>query len=184
MPSVLIDPLQFWGKASPGGDEPERFHPLVFHARDVVAVFGAMTKADTELLGILASSFSAPGDRIVAPLTALVALHDIGKVSKKFQAKSEEAWPAMLGVRSSELHIPYDHAAGAYTLLLHPKLKPILAKVLGEIEFDEKQALISPIAFHHGKPQDRHPNCTSSPGWEDDEKVARENAPGRSGKTR
>jgi CRISPR-associated endonuclease/helicase Cas3 len=169
MSSILIDPLRFWGKASPGGDEAERFHPLVFHALDVSAVFEALIEADAALLGILASSFSAPGDRIVAPLAALVALHDIGKVSKKFQAKSEEAWPAMLGVRSNDFLIPYDHAAAGYTLLLHPKLNPILAKLLGEAESEEKQALISPIVFHHGKPQDRHPNGTSSPGWGDEE---------------
>ena len=94
--------MQFWGKASPSGDEAERFHPLVFHALDVAAVFGALTEADAELLGILASSFAASGERIVATLTVLVALHDIGKVSKKFQAKSEDAWPTMSGAVSSE----------------------------------------------------------------------------------
>ena len=83
MTAISIDPLQFWGKASPSGDEAERFHPLVFHALDVAAVFGALTEADAELLGILASSFAASGERIVATLTVLVALHDIGKVSKK-----------------------------------------------------------------------------------------------------
>jgi len=166
MTAISIDPLQFWGKASPSGDEAERFHPLVFHALDVAAVFGALTEADAELLGILASSFAASGERIVATLTVLVALHDIGKVSKKFQAKSEDAWPTMLGTLSSELQAPYDHAAGGYELLLRDELKPILARLLGEAEFDEKQALLSPIAFHHGKPQDRHPNGTSSPGWD------------------
>ena len=169
MSSILFNPLLLWGKASPGDNTTERFHPLVFHALDVAAVFEALAKADAGLLGVLASSFSAPGDQIAATLTALVALHDIGKVSKKFQAKSQDAWPAMLGDRSVGLQTPYDHAAGGYELLLHSKLKPILARLLGEAGPDEKRALISPIAFHHGKPQDRHPNGTSSLCWGEEE---------------
>ena len=99
MTAISIDPLQFWGKvtAKRRCARSRAVSSARISCADVAAVFEALTEADAELLGILASSFAASGERIVALLTVLVALHDIGKVSKKFQAKSEDAWPTMLG---------------------------------------------------------------------------------------
>ena len=166
MTTVSIDALRFWGKAKPNSNEPGRFHPLVFHSLDVAAVFEALLHLDPGALKLLSTEFRAPADRIILPFTALVALHDVGKVTKKFQAKSKEAWPTCLGGYPGPLPA-FDHAAGSCQLLMG-KLKPLIAPFLEDAGFEARQALLFPIAFHHGKPQDRHPNGASSLDWGDD----------------
>ena len=166
----MLEPMHFWGKASPASNEEDlsQSHPLIFHSLDVAAVFEALLESDRTFLDVLTTAFKSPAARIIRPLTALVALHDIGKVSRKFQAKSEDAWPPMLGPCSSSLRVPYDHAAGSAELLLKT-LQDLVAPFFDDVGIEERTALMLPIAYHHGKPQDRHPTGKSSLVWGDAE---------------
>lgn len=158
-----MNELQFWGKASPQSAASAPFHPLVYHALDVAAVFEALLVSGVAFLPDMAALFDRPADEIVAPLTMLVALHDIGKVDVKFQAKSEIAWPLSLGAWPGE-QPAYDHAAGSMKLFDGP-LGEIIATLVEGDDYFAREALLAPIAFHHGKPQDRHPAGSSSLSW-------------------
>ncbi|MGG2319878.1 HD domain-containing protein, partial [Salmonella enterica] len=61
----------------------------------------------------------APAD-LAALWTFALALHDLGKFSRAFQAKAPECWPAALG-RFDPALCPPDpgHAATGITILLH-----------------------------------------------------------------
>lgn len=154
----LIDPLLFWGKATPRGAGPI-FHPLVFHALDVAASFEALLAVDFLSTVRLEAAFGASVARVVPAMAALVALHDIGKVPRRFQAKSAAAWPPMLGVWPGDPP-RYDHAAGSASLLLG-----VIADSVASLFLDatpaEKAAIVAPIAFHHGKPCDRTGSSTA-----------------------
>ncbi|MGJ0507079.1 MAG: CRISPR-associated helicase Cas3' [Methylocystis sp.] len=143
--------LSFWGKASPHGQAEVR-HPLVYHCLDVAAAFEALVEADARLASDLAAPFQQPATRILPALCALVALHDIGKVDVKFQAKSEAAWRGQgdwPGVPA-----PYDHAAGGMKLF-ERALKSALDELIADTDYFTRAALLAPIAYHHGKPLDR-----------------------------
>lgn len=99
--------------------------------------------------------FSQRADQAIPALTALVALHDIGKVDVKFQAKSETAWHKDLGDWPGT-QPPYDHAAGSKALF-ERALKHALTALVKNEDFFIRSALLTPIAFHHGRPVDRHP---------------------------
>jgi len=147
-----MDPLHFWGKARQRCDGP-LFHPLVFHALDVSAVFEALLGTDQVSKQRIVDVLGAPANEIVPALAVLVALHDIGKADRRFQSKSEIAWPPALGKWAPMP--PYDHAAGSARLLLGG-LNDLIAPLFDSAqEPHEKEALIWPVAFHHGKPCDR-----------------------------
>jgi CRISPR-associated endonuclease/helicase Cas3 len=75
----------FWAKAHPLPGAAAAFHPLVAHCLDVAAV--ALLLPSRQAFGLDA--------RV---LGFLVALHDIGKISRPFQAKECKLWPeAALG---------------------------------------------------------------------------------------
>ncbi|MFY9657166.1 MAG: CRISPR-associated helicase Cas3' [Methylocystis sp.] len=148
-----LNPMQFWGKASPSSSEVRAFHPLVCHALDVAATFEALLAVDMRARERLEATFATGIDRLSAPLAALVALHDIGKVDKRFQAKSEEAWPQMLGSWPGPLEA-YDHAAGT-DKLLNEQLADVTTRLMAHLEPGAQAALLKPIAFHHGKPCNR-----------------------------
>jgi len=172
--SRLINPLSFWGKASPESGETPLFHPLVFHALDVAASFEALLAIDNCAGSKLEAAFAAPIASIIPALAALTALHDIGKTAKKFQAKSEAAWPDMLGPWPGEPP-RYDHAAGSSDLLLG-RIQDVSAPLFEDADIDAKTALLTPIAFHHGKPCDRtgQPSTIDQRDVENARLVARE----------
>ena len=145
--------MLFWGKASPSKSEGHRFHPLVCHALDVAATFEALLTVDRRSRENLQAAFGVGIGQLTSPLTALVALHDIGKVDRQFQAKSEDAWPQMLGPWPGPLS-SYDHAAGSERIL-GEHLRDVIAGITGEIGSKVTTALLTPIAFHHGKPCNR-----------------------------
>ena len=69
----------FWGKARPGNGATAPTHPLVAHALDVAAVALLLPRRTPILDGRM--------------LGFLVALHDLGKFSRPFQAQVREHEP-------------------------------------------------------------------------------------------
>ncbi len=133
----------FWGKARPVENADSAAHPLVAHALDVAAV-----------------AVLLPGEALALDgrtLGWLVALHDIGKFSRTFQAKEPRHWPASsLG--------PFDpaglagprHDAMALTLFDAAKdlLMPVFPPRAGRCGWSdgERGQVLRALAGHHGRP--------------------------------
>jgi CRISPR-associated endonuclease/helicase Cas3 len=139
---------EFWGKAHPAERAGAGAHPLVAHALDVAAVavlLGAriIPEMDGRMLGFL------------------VALHDIGKFSRPFQALSELNWPTMvLGPfphHDRPPAAPRHDALGA--LLLEQEFSnrfdDLLPVSTGEWTHGARGHLWRALAGHHGQPPSR-----------------------------
>jgi CRISPR-associated endonuclease/helicase Cas3 len=128
---------RFWGKARPTVGEGEAFHPLAAHCLDVAAV--AM-----ELDGI--PELSPP------QLGFLIALHDIGKFARSFQAKARFAWPAsVLGHDVACAPDPGHEAMGLH-LLTSPSIRPLLDPLFQGWLPSQRAALLRAVCGHHGRP--------------------------------
>ena len=133
--------LRFWGKARPKDGASSRFHPVAYHCLDVAAVASVL----------LQDAWHAPPEvagqcRI---LTALMALHDIGKFSRPFQAKVEEFWPPSLGTYERRAGPPHDTAG--FVLLRNP-LADILSPLFPDWLPSDLDHLLRSITGHHGRP--------------------------------
>ena len=78
-----MDLSDLWAKAHPSDDRGPAMHPLLAHSLDVAATATLLPQAAR--LGI-----------DLRTLGFLVALHDIGKVSRSFQAQAAAHWPTNL----------------------------------------------------------------------------------------
>ena len=105
--------MQFWGKAQPLSDEGPRWHPLVFHCLDVAAVGRQLLSEDRALTARISRLLGVRETDFVNLATYLLALHDVGKFAKRFQAKAPAHYPACFG--APEMH-QYDHASGGFEL--------------------------------------------------------------------
>ncbi|NKC30219.1 CRISPR-associated helicase Cas3' [Falsiroseomonas selenitidurans] len=136
----------FWGKARPGGSGPS-MHPLLAHSLDVAAVASLLPRAAETGLPRRSLAF-------------LVALHDIGKFSRNFQAMVPDHWPAgvlgpmpLAGVPEGPRH----DAMGFHLLdrTLSPLLEPLLpTEGPRQTAWDVglRAPLLRAIAGHHGRP--------------------------------
>jgi CRISPR-associated endonuclease/helicase Cas3 len=138
-----MNPLHasFWAKAQPVPDAAAQFHPLVAHSLDVAAV--ALLLPSRASLGLDARM-----------LGFLVALHDIGKISRPFQAKMPEHWPAeALGAFPAE-RPPAGPAHDAFGLfLLHSRaVAQTLRPDMPGWNHGAAGHLWRALAGHHGRP--------------------------------
>lgn len=134
--------LPFWGKARPSAASAgPGAHPAAHHMLDVAAC--------AELL--LPSA--APGiDAAHRPLALfLVALHDIGKFTRSFQALAPAQWPARI---LGEMRAPPNaerHDTLGYRILTGP-LWPELQAMLPGWRAAAIQPLLRAVTGHHGRP--------------------------------
>src|SRR5690242_18931249 len=88
----------FWGKARPHAGAAHPWHPLLYHCLDVAAVGEALLAEWPWVVEAVADVTGWSPDALRRTLPFLLALHDIGKLSRPFQAKVPELWPeAWLG---------------------------------------------------------------------------------------
>lgn len=152
----MEESLQFWAKTHADGEV--RSHSLVYHSLDVAAVFELLLSDRFGYWRVFERSFGAPTAMIAPALTALVALHDLGKVAVGFQAKAEQAWPVpLLGAWPGRQH-RYDHAEGSAILLTGDGQPALLDGLKGASNLRALRSLLLAIAYHHGKPMDRVAN--------------------------
>src|SRR5690606_1872079 len=96
--------LLFWGKAGGAQFDEPAWHPLAYHNLDVAAVADVLLCASPRKLNTIARLLAIMPERARQMLVALIALHDVGKFSKAFQAKNADAWPEdVLGVYPDRL---------------------------------------------------------------------------------
>lgn len=147
----MIDIFSFWGKAQP--KEPNQnpsWHPLVFHSLDVAAVCHTLLHGDKRLRARLASLIGLEQSLAVRLFCYMIALHDIGKFAKKFQAKVPERLPTLFNTDQQSLNTSFDHADGGLRLY---DANPVIFGLPGETDW---RTLIVAVTGHHGSPPHGH----------------------------
>lgn len=149
------DLAKFWGWAKTNRLAPDdaRFQWLSLedHSCDVAAVFAALVRGPFSrgLARILGDD-----EALIAALTGLVGLHDLGKASWTFQGR-EHGPMALAEARRFEWRHHTDEACA----LLLDEWRSVLIELracllpLGDIEDAADRALMRAVFSHHGKPR-------------------------------
>lgn len=148
--------LGFWGKARPSSLTECTFHPLAFHSLDVAAVGAELIERDAGRLTRLAAAVGIEPIALRGALPFLLALHDIGKYSRAFQAKSSDNWPVeALGPYRSVL-AGNNHVDTGFRMLCNfsdgGPAADMFDAILPEWCASERNILFRALAGHHGRP--------------------------------
>ena len=113
--------IRIWGKTAP--DDPNRFHPLLFHLADVANVARLLWR---ERLGEgvrarMAGAMGLAPEDAERVICLLAGLHDLGKASA-FQAKVRELWGPLADLGSSMSPDGARHRHASMTFALLPDL--------------------------------------------------------------
>ena len=163
---TVPDYLRFWGKAGGFlGSEP-MWHPVAYHSLDVAAVADALFEAHPRRLETLAGLLQTDFDNARRFVVCLVALHDVGKFSKRFQAKAPEAWlksvQSVLGDHVPPATSHYGHDADGYALRDTLALKSLLLPATASWCNGEVNVVWAAITGHHGRPRNDHFNSVAT----------------------
>ena len=147
-----MDIFRFWGKAQPLDPEREaQWHPLAYHSLDVAAVGEVLLTSDRGFGACFSRLLGLPLED-ASPLTCyLLALHDIGKFARKFQAKAPRFYPECFGDDPARWAARYDHGAGGLRLF------DVDARAFKLPQASRRrvwQPLMSAVTGHHGAPPD------------------------------
>ena len=142
--------MRFWGKAQPLNpvDGPT-WHPLAYHSLDVAAVARALFRRDEDLRARIAELSGLRSEDVMPILCYLLALHDIGKFAKKFQAKVPHLFRNSFDGDPAELADSYDHGAGGMRMF---KVCPEVFQLPRISKPRAWAALVSAVTGHHGSP--------------------------------
>jgi CRISPR-associated endonuclease/helicase Cas3 len=131
--------FQFWAKT----DETTgalRAHSVPHHCLDVAA------SAHT-LLPYFPPPVTVPPEAIVA----LVALHDVGKFSRTFQAKAPALWPTSALGPLTNIPPEFHHVQVGYEML-SDQLEALVAPLFNGWLNSSRQPVLRAVAGHHGSP--------------------------------
>ncbi len=148
--------FSFWAKTdrSDLADGSIEFHPLIYHLLDVAACADALVRQDSSRVARLAKSCNVDVEDLSRCFVALIALHDIGKCARGFQAKGPELWPDFLGPKpTARLSIRHD-AAGVWLFDQNAGLAEIARKLLPNLSTSCRLKMIQAVCGHHGEPID------------------------------
>jgi CRISPR-associated endonuclease/helicase Cas3 len=151
--------LSYWGKTEFWHDDQRRFrgyHLLVHHCLDVAAVAHVLLDKDPLWAAKMDAACGVDGFSRTIPF--FLALHDIGKFSLRFQAKSPEAQQRLGNLRSCDTASVH-HAEMGQRFFKHHFRKPLLhGDILGKDAPPISgrchclNTILSTVAGHHGKP--------------------------------
>ena len=145
-----MDILRFWGKARPSDPERgPRWHPLAYHSLDVAAVGEVLLTSRRGLGTCFSRLLDVPRGSIEPLACYLLALHDIGKFARKFQAKAPIHYPDCFDDDPASLAAYYDHGAGGLRLF---DVAAKAFKLPGCTRSHRWRPLISAVTGHHGAP--------------------------------
>jgi CRISPR-associated endonuclease/helicase Cas3 len=155
--------LKFWGKtgASDGSDLPA-CHLLPYHSLDVAAAAEAVLERDALLRTRLAEKLHLGREKVTGWLRALIALHDLGKFSERFQSLDTAVARSLGGPTTRQSYtIRHDTLGyGAWTSIVYPALWDEAWLDLQSLHADRWdwgdyfEALMKPVTGHHGHPPD------------------------------
>lgn len=143
---------RLWGKTNERekGYDVEKwdYHPAICHMIDV----GYVAEVWLDLNKLIMDRFCklAPGiprDDLRKIIVTIVALHDLGKVHRNFQAKSELGWNSgygSIGAKRPGDHSGFDHGCATAGIMAH-----VVSQTLPE--WKRWQNAIDLVAAHHGK---------------------------------
>ena len=157
--------LNFWGKAGGVIGEEPSWHPVAYHSLDVAAVADALLAANPRKLVVIARLLDTSPENARRLIVCLIALHDVGKFSKHFQAKSPEAW--LLSVESilGPCHQPPlgsgRHDADGYDMRDPLALRKLMQPATVEWHNSDFNSLWAAITGHHGQPRNDDSRTTS-----------------------
>jgi CRISPR-associated endonuclease/helicase Cas3 len=143
--------LEAWGKARPAAPAGPAWHPLVYHSLDVAAVGERLLAVRPAAVAQLAARLGWRAEALTRLVVFLLALHDIGKLSRPFQAKVPELWPEpLLGpLGPGPPRDPGHPVTGAW--LLQRSLADAIAPLFPGW-CDRTADLLAPFVGHHGRP--------------------------------
>ncbi len=108
---------RYWGKSRQDASEGESsYHLLVYHCLDVAAVGWTLLREDRRLCERFSRLFPFSEDETVRIIAFLLAVHDLGKCSVRFQNLAPELLADLQGLRS-EKGYPERHDRMGQTLL-------------------------------------------------------------------
>lgn len=140
---------QFWGKASPAFPGPF-WHPLPLHALDVAAVGAALLKQPGSPAGSLDGLLGWSPDEALPIICYLLALHDVGKFARRFQAKVPDQFPPCFEADGAEFAtLAFDH--GSAGLRLFDK-DPSIFLETASVDDIAWLPLFAAVFGHHGAP--------------------------------
>ena len=142
--------LEFWGKARPTEGAAASWHPAACHGLDVAAVAEALLRAHPIAAQSIAKSCGWTTEAFIRAVVFLIALHDIGKFSRPFQAKAPDHWPPALGAYCNAPGPRHDELG--LRLLLDDKIFGTLQRVFPGWADPPIKVLLGAIAGHHGWP--------------------------------
>ena len=155
--------LSFWGKAGGVIDDQPLWHPVAYHSLDVAVVADALLAANPRKLGVMARLLGTSTDNARRFLVCLVALHDVGKFSQHFQAKSQEAWLVSVEQSLGPWKIPPTsrHDADGYDLRDPLALRNLFLPSTEEWINGDFNTIWAAITGHHGQPRNDNGRKTS-----------------------
>ena len=139
----------YWGKAQAATSDGQQWHPLAYHCLDVAAVADALLSRSPRKLFRLAEFCRTSPDVLRRALVVMIALHDIGKFSLHFQAKSEAGWQTSAHGPRPDPKAGIRHDAIGYAMLDTVELDDKLGPYFSDGIDDE---LWTAVAGHHGAP--------------------------------
>jgi CRISPR-associated endonuclease/helicase Cas3 len=163
-PSENLRILDFWGKARSVKEGGCETHSVSYHSLDVAAVASELLARDPARIGRIAAAVGLESSMLKGALPFFVSLHDIGKYSRVFQAKSPNHWPTkMLG--------PYrvapgnSHVVTGFQMLVgfseNGPAKDIFETIMPGWLASERKILFRALAGHHEHPPKRGCACHS-----------------------
>jgi CRISPR-associated endonuclease/helicase Cas3 len=142
--------LRYWGKAKPQMSGGPQWHPLVYHCLDVAACGRRLLEADSERWQSVAQLSSVDEEAILAWLSFLLAIHDVGKFSDGFQNLQADLFRALQGRYTRALYDERHDTLG--WLFTQDHLPAIFANDNPEDLRDLLTPWISAVTGHHGRP--------------------------------
>lgn len=138
----------YWGKAAEGGPVGEPgWHPAAYHMLDVAAVAEALVAVQPDLAR--QAERVLPGLSRALPLIA--GLHDLGKLTRPFQALRPDLFEVLWGMPLPDLARPPPHGDLAVLLWNGVDALPAILTAMGW-SAEVWSALLMPSFGHHGRP--------------------------------
>ncbi|MFZ5903176.1 MAG: CRISPR-associated helicase Cas3' [Chloroflexota bacterium] len=139
--------LRLWGKTKKGSQNPQDFHPAVFHMLDVANIAHELLgeRASPRWRNALAEAFGVAPESLVDWLPYVIALHDIGKISSAFQSLNKEQLARLRreGFTLNSAEMRHEHITQVY-------LESALPQMFGNPSSKLPQVASESLGGHHG----------------------------------
>ena len=148
--------LRFWGKVGGASRGQPAWHPVAYHSLDVAAVAEALLDQNPHRLAMLAALLGTSSENARRFLVCLVALHDVGKFSRDFQAKCPELWTETAGPQLGDWRPSPPirrHDQDGYSVRELLSLRTLLSPATEGWNATTFNSLWSAVAGHHGQPR-------------------------------